>query len=302
MKHNLIDHLLIFVTVVECGSFSEAGRRLNRAVSSISYAVGQMEKQCGFELIDRTTRRSELTEKGRALFGEAKFLVEGARRLSSHMKALEKGEETRIRIAVDVLFPLSPVLDALRDFSAERPRTRVQLFTSSLNSLWDDLREGQIDFAVTLLVAVPPDMTGRSFQRIELSPAVAARHRLATLPEPVAIHQFQSERQIYFIGSPQLDVERAGRILGSDVWTANDLEHIRRMVVAGLGWCFANDVFFAQEEASGIIKRVRSDDSRLHPARSLGAVWPIERPPGPSGHAFIAALGASLNDNGHALA
>ncbi|NEK65416.1 MAG: LysR family transcriptional regulator, partial [Xanthomonas perforans] len=99
-----------------------------------------IEKQCGFPLLDRASREATLTQRGRAVFAEASFLVESARRLTAHMKALEKGEETRIRIAVDVLFPLDTLRDALQRFDETRPRARVQLFTSSLNSLWETLR------------------------------------------------------------------------------------------------------------------------------------------------------------------
>lgn len=296
MNHNLIDQLRIFVAVVEEGSFSNAARRLNRAVSSVSYAVGQVEKQCGFPLLDRTSRRAELTQRGRAVFAEATFLVESARRLTSHMKALEKGEETRIRIAVDVLFPLTILRDALHRFDRTRPRVRVQLFTSSLNSLWDTLRAGEVDFALTLLTNVPADMSARSFRNVTMWPTAAAAHPLSRLPEPIPIEAFQAERQIYFIGEPGLDVERMGRVFGPDVWTANDLEHIRMLVTGGFGWCFTNEVFFAREEEAGLVKRLRSADNRLHPVRALGATWPIDRAPGPLGQQIIALLAEALEE------
>lgn len=294
MNHNLIDQLRIFVMVVEDGSFSATARRLNRAVSSISYAVGQVEKQCGFALLERSARRVSLTERGRAVFAEATFLVESARRLAAHMKALEKGEETRVRIAVDVLFPLAPLHRALRRFEETRSRARVQLFTSSLNSLWETLRADEVDFAVTLLSNVPADMTARSFQNVALSPAVAVSHPLASLPEPIPIEAFQSERQIYFIGSPTVDMERAGRVFGPHVWTANDLEHIRLLVTNGFGWCFVNEVFFEREEREGVVKRLRSADNRLHPVRALGAAWSLDRAPGPLGQQIVGYLAEAL--------
>ncbi|WP_279483014.1 LysR family transcriptional regulator [Aureimonas sp. SK2] len=298
MNPNLIDQLRTFVTVVEEGSFSSAARRLNRAVSSVSYAVAQMERQCGFPLIDRASREATLTQRGRAVFAEATFLVESARRLTAHMKALEKGEEMRIRIAVDVLFPLTALRDALQGFDATQPRARVQLFTSSLNTLWETLRSGEVDFALTFLANVPPDMTARSFRNVTMWPVASATHPLSRLPQPIPIEAFQSERQIYFIGSPSVDVERLGRVFGPDVWTSNDLEHIRMLVTGGFGWCFTNEVFFADEEAAGVVKRLRSADNRFHPVRALGAAWSIDRAPGPLGQQIIEFLAGRLSEQG----
>jgi hypothetical protein len=52
-----------------------AARNLNRTVSSNSYSISQLEAQRGFPA-RRTPERSKLTERGRALFGEAKAAVE----------------------------------------------------------------------------------------------------------------------------------------------------------------------------------------------------------------------------------
>lgn len=37
------DQLRIFLAIVDTGSFAAAGRRLNRAVSVISYGIGNLE-------------------------------------------------------------------------------------------------------------------------------------------------------------------------------------------------------------------------------------------------------------------
>jgi len=37
-----LDQLRVFLAVVETGSFAAAGRRLNRAVSVVSYGIGNL--------------------------------------------------------------------------------------------------------------------------------------------------------------------------------------------------------------------------------------------------------------------
>ena len=213
MSPNLVEHLTAFIAVAETGSFTIAARNLNRGVSSISYSLAQLETHCGFSLLDRGSKQSELTERGRALFAEAKAVVERARRFASHAASLEKGNETRIRIAVDVIFPLATLHAALKPFVQTHERVRLQLFTSSLNSLWEELRSGEVDFGLSLLAAIPLDMEGRSFSQITLSPVATANHPLAQLEQPLSLADFQRERQIYYVGSPEIDMERVGRVV-----------------------------------------------------------------------------------------
>ena len=295
MSPNLVEHLTAFIAVAETGSFTIAARNLNRGVSSISYSLAQLETHCGFSLLDRGSKQSELTERGRALFAEAKAVVERARRFASHAASLEKGNETRIRIAVDVIFPLATLHAALIPFVQTHERVRLQLFTSSLNSLWEELRSSEVDFGLSLLAAIPLDMEGRSFSQITLSPVATANHPLAQLEQPLSLADFQRERQIYYVGSPEIDMERVGRVFSSDVWTANDLEHIRLMVRNGFGWSFGSEAFFAEELRAGTVRMLRCIDAQLHPTRTIGAVWPVGRRPGPLGRELIDLVGGALS-------
>ena len=275
---NIIDHLTAFVAVAETGSFSAAARNLNRAVSSISYSVAQLEAQCGFPLLERRTKKSELTERGRALFGEARAVIEGARRFASHAASLERGAETRIRIAVDALFPLLDLQAALKAFVATHDRVQLQLFNSSLNNLWDELRSHSFDFAFSLVAAMPLGFEGDSFGQMRLGPIASSSHPLALLKRPLSLSDLQRERQIYFVGSPHIMLERVGRVFSLDVWTANDLEHIRLLIRNGFGWCFGTEEFFSDELRAGSVQMLPCTEAQLQPARTVSAMWPAERP------------------------
>ena len=287
MHPNLVDHLTAFIAVIETGSQSAAGRALRRPVSSINYSIVQLETQCGFPLIERARRPATLTEQGRALFAEAKSVVERARRFTSHAASLEQGLETRIRVAVDVLFPLARLTQALGRFADLHPRATFQFFNSSLATLWDDLRGGRFDMAFSLAAAIPLDMEARSFAIETLSPVCAMTHPLAALPLPLAARAFDRERQIYYVGAPEIDMERVGRVFSTDVWTVNDVEQIRQIVLLGLGWCFAASGTFEDEVRSGRIRRLTCADAQFHPARTIVAAWPVEHRPGPLGRALI---------------
>lgn len=293
MYPNLVDHLTAFCAVVDHGGLTAASRELRRPISSISYSLAQLESYCGFALLGRGSHRSELTDRGRALLAEARAVVERARGFTSHAVSLEKGQETRLRVLVDVLFPQADLIRALAAFSTEHPQARIQFFNSSLATLWDELRDGGIDFALTLAAAIPSDIAARHLGSETLGPVCATGHRLTRLPQPLPMSAFDRERQIYYVGTPRIDMERVGRLFSTDVWTVNDVESIKHMVKAGLGWCFSGTRTFEAEIRRGEVVALTCEDMQFHPVRTVVAAWPAHRRPGPLGRRLIDCLDPS---------
>ncbi|MBD8511960.1 LysR family transcriptional regulator [Photobacterium sp. WH77] len=61
----------VFVKVVESGSFSAAARLIGSPTSTISTRVARLEKRLGVTLLQRTTRKLQLTEAGEIYFKHA---------------------------------------------------------------------------------------------------------------------------------------------------------------------------------------------------------------------------------------
>jgi DNA-binding transcriptional LysR family regulator len=196
---------------------------------------------------------------------------------------------------VDVLVPLADLQAALQSFLMAYVRVQRQLFTSSLNNLWDELRNRSFDFALSLVASIPLDMEGCSFRQITLGPIASASHPLALLKRPLSLSDVRRERQIYFVGSPHIAIERVGRVFSLDVWTANDLEHIRLLIRNGFGWCFGTEEFFSEELRAGSVRMLPCSDAQLQPTRTISAVWLAERRPGPLGRELIGLVASRLS-------
>src|SRR5258708_32980601 len=59
-----LNSLVVFAKVVEANSFSEAARRLNMPISTVSRRIAELEDQLGVRLLERSTRSLRLTELG----------------------------------------------------------------------------------------------------------------------------------------------------------------------------------------------------------------------------------------------
>ena len=67
--------LSLFAKVVECGSFSEAGRQSGVAPSSVSRRIQELEGWVGAALFHRTTRKVNLTEVGRGFHARTRGIL-----------------------------------------------------------------------------------------------------------------------------------------------------------------------------------------------------------------------------------
>lgn len=61
----------VFVKVIQAGSFSAAARQLGLPTSTVSTRVSRLEKRLGITLLQRTTRRINLTEAGTVYYHHA---------------------------------------------------------------------------------------------------------------------------------------------------------------------------------------------------------------------------------------
>lgn len=63
-----LNEAVVFVKVVQVGSFSGAARLLELPISTVSVRVSRLEKRLGVTLLQRTTRRLHLTEAGKVYY------------------------------------------------------------------------------------------------------------------------------------------------------------------------------------------------------------------------------------------
>lgn len=84
-----LSHLEEFVELAQCLNFSKAARKLNISQSALSKHVLALEKECGVELLARSSVQVRLTPEGSVLFEEALSIID------AHQHALQRIAEMR---------------------------------------------------------------------------------------------------------------------------------------------------------------------------------------------------------------
>lgn len=164
----MIDELramAIFATVVECGSFSAAGRRLNLATSVVSHHVSRLEQRLGVALLYRSTRALSLTDDGRRLLECAQEMIAAAENGLNRMADASEEPAGVLRLTMPAFVMNSPQEAAAWQFAARHPR--VTLLLHSTDRQVDLVGEG-FDLAIRLGNMKPSALMARkigSFER-----------------------------------------------------------------------------------------------------------------------------------------
>ena len=114
-----LKQLEIFVTIVECGNFTEAGRRMYLAQSTVSSHISALEEALHVALFRRESKRSiELTADGKRVYEYAKDVVNKCASLESSIV----GEAKRELVLGASTAPAKSVLPRhVMKFSQEHP-------------------------------------------------------------------------------------------------------------------------------------------------------------------------------------
>ena len=142
-----LNRVRLFVRVAEAGSFTGAAHLSGLPKSSVSRAVAALERELAVRLIQRTTRRLQLTEAGRLYYESVSRALSGMDEAATAVSELQDAPHGRVRITAptdlgDWLLP--PILVG---FSARYPEVRVEVV---LTQRFVDLVHEGIDLALRI--------------------------------------------------------------------------------------------------------------------------------------------------------
>lgn len=116
-----------FVQVVELGSFTDASKALGVAKSQLSFRVARLEASLGVRLIQRTTRRSHVSEIGRRYYEQCRLLLAAAEQTQRVIDDAQAAPRGRIHVACPVLFAQLLLAPILVDFLRQHPDVQIDL-------------------------------------------------------------------------------------------------------------------------------------------------------------------------------
>ena len=166
----------VFVRVVELGGFSAAARAFRMTPSAVSKLVARLEARLGTRLVNRSTRKLQLTPEGRAFYERSLQILADLDEAELEAAA-GTAPRGRVRVNCNVPFGLHYLLPLVPDFLDVHPEVTLDVV---LSDRVIDLLEERADVAIrsgpmraSQLVA---RKLGESRMAVVASPAYLERH------------------------------------------------------------------------------------------------------------------------------
>jgi DNA-binding transcriptional LysR family regulator len=157
--------LRAFAAVAEAGSFTAAARELHLTQSALSVLVRELEREMGLQLLDRHTRRVQLSEAGREFLPAVHRLLGDLAGALAGVTELRDKKRGLLRVAAPQLMACTLMPQAIAAYRARFPDVEVRLTDTLPEHLLTGVLAGQVELAVGQDVAVDTAIERRTLFR-----------------------------------------------------------------------------------------------------------------------------------------
>ena len=249
-----LDQWRALVGIVEAGGYAQAGARLHKSQSTLSYAIQQLERLIGAKAFEIQGRKAVLTAAGQVLYRRGKALVDEALQLERSAAKLAAGWEPEIRLAVEIIFPTWLLLECFAQFAEEHPDIRLELYESVLGGTEEALREGRVELAIGPFV--PEGSLADPLMQVRVVCAAHPNHPLHKLGRVLSRDDLRAHRHLVVRDSGS-DRTRTTAWLNERRWTVSHKATTIRAAAMGLGYAWFPEETIREELHAGQLKPLR---------------------------------------------
>ncbi|MFX0071304.1 MAG: LysR substrate-binding domain-containing protein [Candidatus Hermodarchaeota archaeon] len=143
-----IEFIRNFIKLVKYQSFSDLAKDLSISQSTLSHQISQLEKEfSGITLIDRSTRKFNLTKEGEIFLGYAEKIIELYDSCKQELKKFMVGETEEISISASTL-PGSHILPkTIANFREQFPNVSFKISINNSKKSINMLKKEMVHFA-----------------------------------------------------------------------------------------------------------------------------------------------------------
>lgn len=132
-----------FIVVVDCGSFTKASEVLYISPTAVMKQMNSLENHIKLKLIERTPNGIYLTEAGKIIYQDAKFLIDYSKKCISNAKAALYANEMTFCVGTSLLNPAKPFMDIWYIVNKDFPKYKLHLvpFEDNHNGILSEIEK-----------------------------------------------------------------------------------------------------------------------------------------------------------------
>lgn len=250
-----LNDIALFVEVVKTRSFRRAAEALKVPNSTLSRRIALLEETVGLRLLNRTTRKIELTEAGQVYYERCRRIIDEARVAHEELVEMVARPTGTLRASLPVDFASTYLAPILPEFSALYPGINFDFDMTPRNV---DLVGEPYDLAIRMGVPENSSLISRVIARLSArfyaapsyidshgapeKPSLLVSHSCLTMPTMPTWTALQGETSV------QVNVSSKFRM--------NSVSMIRQLAVLGQGVAFLPERVVLDDLRSGRLQRI----------------------------------------------
>ena len=241
---------ILFIHIVEAGSFKKAAEHFNIEPSTLSRKIAALEERLKAKLLHRSTSKTHPTEIGQLYYDGLRQIITEQHALEEEIFINTNRMKGKLRIGATVDFGEKFIVPIISDMQKQSPELSVDMI---LSSDIDNLSEKNLDVAIRMGSLPDSNLFSKSLGEISrvlvASPEYLNIHGVPKVPGDLVNHNFV----LYSALQTQSDIEfqdgsKFSRSKISSNITVNSLRSIYELVKSGAGinwgpaWLYQKDL------------------------------------------------------------
>lgn len=185
-----LNEVAVFIKVVQTGSFSQAAQQLGMPNSTVSFKVSSLEKRLSMTLIQRTTRKLNITPAGQAYFKRCLQGLEEIQAAEQEMASIQGEPQGLLRITAPIELGSSVLPDLISDYTKKYPKVRIEVILASRHV---DLIAENVDLAIRAGELKDSSLIAKKIGSVYFAPLASPKYLKAkgtpTHPRELKQHQ-----------------------------------------------------------------------------------------------------------------
>ena len=274
---NLFSSIELFVRTIEVGNFSELGRQLQMAPSSISRQINALEEELGVRLLQRTTRKINLTEAGQIYYEKARKILSDLDDAHLAITQLQSSPKGLLRINVAIPFGERNIVPLIPGFLALYPELNIDL---TLEDRKIDLVEERVDLAIRIGRLDDSSIVARKLADNKFVVCAGSKyletHGTPSLPDDLFQHNCITNKNIYHSDIWQFSKDGSlQEISVSGNFKANSGGALYSAMLSNLGIAALPTWYVGDDIKQGNLERVLPDYEIILPAMKDSAIYAL---------------------------
>ncbi|WP_407311484.1 LysR family transcriptional regulator [Desulfosporosinus sp. SB140] len=251
-----IRQLVYFAEVVKRKGFSKAGEFLHITQPTISKMIKSMEDELGLTLLERSTKKVELTDIGEVVYKHALHIVQSMESLEAELDDVRQVQKGHIRMGLLPMIGYNFISRIIAEFQKLHPQITIQILENGAREVEHSISEGDIDLGIVVLPVSEAVFECLPVIEEHLKLLVHPTHRLANCQE-IRLEELKDETFIFYPEDFALyyHIKEACLKAGFSpnvLYESSQWDFISEMVADNLGIAFLPDTICKKLDSSRI--------------------------------------------------